>query len=352
MQAPGFVRKKGGKRVKIIGESPKNVLKETASAREVAISRKDSSVFPPVSKAVLAIFLCLVIFAGCSGPATAPQKKVAIKEDNFILIGLVPEENIFRQMERYAPIAAYLSEKIGVRVKLIILPSYGDIVENFSTGGMDGAFCGSLTYALLHEKLGVEVLARPVGLDGASSYRGIIFAREDSGIKKAEDMRGQRFAFVDRASAAGYLLPLTYFRGHGIKDYKRYFKETYFTGTHQDAIYDVLNRKADIGVAKNSVLRRLAAYDPAVANELHVIAYSPEFPETSLVLRRDLDSDLKKKLEDALLNMNTDPEGRNILQQFGAQRFVATRDGDFRPLYTYMGELGITLSNYDYSGGK
>jgi len=30
-----------------------------------------------------------------------------------ILIGLIPEENIFNQMERHRPLAAYLSKKVG-----------------------------------------------------------------------------------------------------------------------------------------------------------------------------------------------------------------------------------------------
>jgi phosphonate transport system substrate-binding protein len=298
-------------------------------------------------------FLCLDVIAGCSKTTSAPQqKKVTIKEDNFILIGLVPEENIFKQMERYGPVAQYLSEKIGVRVKLIILPSYGDIVENFTTGGMDGAFFGGLTYALLHKKLGVEVVARPLGLDGASTYRGVIFSREDSNIRTAADMRGKTFAFVDKASAAGYLLPLAYFRSHGINDYRKYFRETYFTGTHEDAIYDVLNRRADVGAAKNSVLRSLEAEVPGVANELHIISYSPEFPESSFAVRRDLDRATKSKLEKALLHMQDDPRGRSILHRFGAQRFIATTDDDYQPLYEFVQKLGITLSRYDYSDGR
>jgi phosphonate transport system substrate-binding protein len=302
-----------------------------------------------VRRTVVIVLLCLGILAGCSRDSTAPPpKKISIKEDNFILVGLVPEQNMFRQMERYEPIAQYLSEKLGFRVKLIILPSYGDIVDDFSTGGMDGAFFGSLTYALLHEKLGVEVMARPLGLDGASTYRGVIFSREDSGIKKAVDMRGKRFAFVDKASAAGYLFPLAYFRSRGIKDYRSYFKETYFAGTQEDVINDVLTRRADVGAVKNSVLRRLAGKDPTVASDLHFIAYSPEFPETSFAVRKDLDAAIKKKLEEALLNMHNNPEGRSILTGFGAEKFLAATDEDYQPLYKYVRELGITLSGYDY----
>ena len=160
-------------------------------------------------------------------------------------------------MERYEPLAGYLSKKIGVKIKLKVLPRYGNIINNFVSGGMDAAFFGSFTYALAHAKLGVEVLARPENGEGISSYHGIIIVRKDSHIETAEDMRGKRFAFVDKATTAGYLLPLAYFKKHGIGNYRSYFKETYFAGTHEDAIYDVLNKKTDIGAAKNTVFERL-----------------------------------------------------------------------------------------------
>jgi phosphonate transport system substrate-binding protein len=82
---------------------------------------------------------------------------------------------------------------------------------------MDGAFFGSFSYTLAHAKLGVEVLVRPENLKGISSYHGLIFVRKDSRIRTAKDMKGKRFVFVDKATTAGYLLPLDYFLEHNIK---------------------------------------------------------------------------------------------------------------------------------------
>ncbi len=314
------------------------------------ISAKRTFVVFSAGMILVVVFLCLSL-AACSKPG-APLPGKPIKEDNFLLIGLVPEQNIFKQVDRYELIADYLSGKIGVRVKLIVLPSYGDIVGNFSTGGMDGAFLGSLTYLLMHEKLGVEIICRPEDPDGISTYRGVIFSREDSGIRSVRGMKGKRFAFVDKASAAGYLLPVAFFRKNGIADFKGYLKEVYFAGTHEDSIYDVLYHKADVGAAKSSVFKRIAAADPRVAAELHVISYSPDFPEGGLAVRKDLDAATKGKLRDALLNMRTDPAGIAVLKQFGADRFLPTTDEDYQPLYGYLQEMGIKLSAYDFADGQ
>jgi phosphonate transport system substrate-binding protein len=297
--------------------------------------------------AVFVLCICLLLPTSCSKPQTPPPKKV-IKEENFLLIGLIPEENIFRQLDRYDPLAEYLSEKIGTRIKLIIIPVFGNIVKNFDSAGMDGAFLESLTYALAHTKLGVEVLARPENLQGVSTYRGLIFVRKDSGIKTVRDMKGKTFAFVDKASAVGYLHPLVFFRERGVRNYRHYLKEIYYTGTYEDSIYDVLNRKADIGAAKNTVFERLAGKNPRIKEELRILTQSPDFPESGLVVRKNLDPSIKKMLKDALLGMDSDPAGKIVLKNFGAKRFIKTTDEDYLPIYKYTRELNLNLATYDF----
>jgi phosphonate transport system substrate-binding protein len=290
--------------------------------------------------------ICLTLAAACSRKETAVSQK-APKEENLV-IGLIPEEHIFEQIERYKPLADYISGKINMKIRLKVLPRYGNIIDNFVSSGMDGAFLGSFTYTLAHAKLGVEVLARPENLDGISTYHGLIFVRKDSGIRTARDMKGKRFAFVDKATTAGYLLPLEYFSKNGIRNYRTYLKEAYFTGTHEDAIYDVLNRKADVGAAKNTVYERLEKKDARIGRELVVLEKSPDVPENGLAVRKDLDGSLKRKLKDVLLSMNRDPEGERVLEAFGARRFIETTSNDYRSVVDYANEAGIDLSTYDY----
>ncbi len=293
-----------------------------------------------------AVSICLAIVLACSKEKeTAPDK---VQNRTPLVIGLIPEQQIFDQIERYKPLAAYISRKVGVDIRLKALPRYGNIIDNFVSTGMDGAFFGSFTYTLAHAKLGVEVLARPENLEGVSTYYGLIFVRKDSGIKTIKDMKGRRFAFVDKATTAGYLLPLEYFSKNGIKDYKTYLKEAYFAGTHEDAIADVLNRKADIGAAKNTVYERMVKGDDRITKVLIVLESSPRVPENGLAVRKDLDNSLKNKLKDALLTMHDDPEGKKILEAFGARRFIETTDKDYEPVLNYAREIGLNLSRYNY----
>jgi len=294
--------------------------------------------------------LLFLLVVGCSKPVE-PEPAPASQHEK-LLIGLIPEQNVFEQLRRYQPLTDYLSEKLGVEIELRMLSRYGNIIDDFTKLELDGAFFGSFTYALAHECLGVSVLVRPVNPDGESTYHGLIFVRSDSGIQHVEQMRGKRFAFVDKATTAGYLLPLDYFFEHGIEDFQSFLGEVYFAGTHESAYYDVLNGRADIGAAKNTVYKRLAATDPRLQQELTPLAQSPEVPENGLALRTEIDPALRESLKQTLISMINNPEGRDVLARFGALRFIETTDADYEPVFRYAREVGLDLSTYDYSHDK
>jgi phosphonate transport system substrate-binding protein len=287
----------------------------------------------------------LLAVSGCNKSENASEDK---QNEKFLVIGIVPEQNIFKQLERYKPLAEYIYKKTGIKIQLRILPRYGNIIDNFKSLSLDGAFFGSFTYALAKSKLDVEVIARPEKLNGRSTYKGYIFVRADSGIKDAKQMKGKVFVFVDKATTAGYLLPLAYFKKNGIYNYKTYFKEIYFAGTHEDAIYDVLDKKADIGAAKNTIFEMLAQKDGRIKKELLILEKSPCVPENGFALKREIDFSIKQAVRETLLHMHDDPEGEAALQRFGARRFIITEDKDYEPVFEYAREIGLDLATYDY----
>jgi phosphonate transport system substrate-binding protein len=257
--------------------------------------------------------------------------------------------NVFKQKQRFKLLGEHLSKKTGVPVEFTILSRYGNIVERFSSEKLDGAFFGSFTGALAIKKLGVVPLARPVNLDGSSTYHGYLFVRKDSGIKGVKEMKGKKMAFVDKATTAGYLFPLAYLKEHGVTDTDHFFSETFFTGSHDAAISAVLSRKADVGAAKHSVYDRELKHDPRVDKELVILAKSSIVPSNGLCVRSSLPEPLKNKLKSVLLGLNTDPDGKVILQQFGALKFIETSAKDYQPVFEMAKKIGIDIATYDYS---
>jgi phosphonate transport system substrate-binding protein len=265
-----------------------------------------------------------------------------------VTIGLIPELNIFKQKARFQLLGEYLTRRIGVPVKFMILSRYGNILESFESDRMDGAFFGSFTGALAIQRLGVIPLARPVNLDGTSTYHGYLFVRKDSGIHDAASMKGKRMAFVDRATTAGYVFPLAWLRERGVRSTEGYFGEAWFTGSHDAAISAVLERKADVGAAKHSVFDRVRKEDPRVDQEILILASSPPVPSNGLCVRGDLEPDLREALRRSLLALASEPEGANVLRQVGALRFIETSAADYAPVSAMAKQAGIDLKTYRY----
>jgi phosphonate transport system substrate-binding protein len=285
--------------------------------------------------------------AGCKKErAASPQPQQPQQPRQILHLGLVPEQSLFKQVHRYEPLAVYLSRRLNVNVILSVMPSYEKVLSSFAAKELDAAFLGSMSYILAHTRLGVEAVARPVNLDGTSTYYGIRFVRKDSNIRSIREMKGKRLALVDRNTMAGYLLPLAYFKKGGV-DYTTYLEEVYFSGTHEDVVYDVLDRKADIGAAKSTVLMRLATEDDRVKNDLLFLTRTPPVPESCLAVRRDLNENLKEQLRSLLLSMHEDQEGARILREFMARRFIETRDSEFSSVYRFARDLDIDLSAGD-----
>jgi phosphonate transport system substrate-binding protein len=299
-----------------------------------------------MKKSSLAFIFCALLAIGCVKPETSAPRQPT--PEKTLLIGLTPEHNIFKQLRRYEPLADYLSKKTGVRVTLKILTYSGNVIDNFQFLKLDGAFFGSFSYTLARAKLGVVALARPEYPDGISSYHGVIFVRKDSGIRTARQMKGKRFALVARATTAGYLFPSIYLKRAGVRNPETFLKEIYYAGTHEGTIDDVLDRKADVGVSKNTVYNRFAAENPRIDRELVILGKSDEVPENALALRRGVEDPVKRKLVDALIAMHADPEGAKVLKAFGARRFIGTTDADYMPVMSYTRELGIDLADFRF----
>ena len=298
-----------------------------------------SKISPPPTKIIFSFLLASTIFF----LAVTSQAK------EKITIGLLPEMNVFAQMQRFQPLADYLSQEIGTEVQLSMLSRYGNIIERLRAQKIDAAFLGSFTGALAISQLNVIPIARPINLDNTSTYHGHIFARKDNNISKASDMQGKTIAFVERSTTAGYVFPLAWLKKEGVADYTVFFKEYFFAGSHDAAIDAVLNRKADIGTAKNTIYEYYLDNNPLAQEELIIIiASSVPVPSNGLCVMQTVSKETIAKLQAALLGLDKNPAGRQVLKTFRALKFVKTDTTDYGPVRDMAKEAGINLESYHY----
>lgn len=294
----------------------------------------------------IARYIALIAFISFfSGIAFPPA---CLAEDKTLLIGLIPEENIFKQMRRHKPLAEYLSKHVGMRVRFTVLSRYPHIITRFEKRKMDGAFFGIFTSVLAEESLGVEPIARAINLNGGSTAKSYIFTRKDSGIKDVRDMRGKRAVFVDQVTATGFVYAIALLGDNGVGDFRNYFRSYSYTGSHESAIYAVLSEQADVGAVKGRILEKLSAKDPLINDSILILYKSEELPDNTLYLRSGLPIELKHKMQQALLRMHEDPEGVRVLEKFEALRFVEATKSDFNIIRNMARKAHIDIKRFKY----
>jgi phosphonate transport system substrate-binding protein len=265
-----------------------------------------------------------------------------------IIIGVIPELNLVKQMERFTPLGRYLEKKTGMTVEVKPLSNYGMLYEEMRDGNIDAGFFGSFVYGLTRARLGIIPLVRPVQQGGKSTYTGLLFVRKDSGIRKPADMKGKTIALVDPATTAGYISQKSYLRDHGINidtDVK-----IYWAISHEAAIRAVLSHQADMGGAKDTVVKKYRRENRLFDTMVNVIDETPKkgVPDNTLAVRKGLDVASRERLKRALLAMHTDPEGSRVLARMGSVKFIPTSDDDFKPLYDLVQHMKIDLKSYPY----
>jgi len=275
-----------------------------------------------------------------------------IKEGTFT-IAILPEQNVFEQKKRYRPLAEYLSDTLNVNVKIKLLDSYGSIYDEIKNRTIDAAFFGSFNYVLTRARTDIEPIARPVEIGGNSNYRGIIFTRKDSGLNSdIRTWKGKRISLVHEVTTAGYIFPRWYLKRHGIDNFEKYFRRIIFSGSHDAAILAVLKGQADIGAAKDLIFKKLLSENPAIRDEIVVLAESISVPSNSLCVRADLKNNIKSSLKKTLLSMHNTDNGRTALVALNAERFIETSDSEFNELRQMAGDIGIDIRTYQFRDSR
>jgi phosphonate transport system substrate-binding protein len=158
-----------------------------------------------------------------------------------ITIGVIPGGNPENLKKQSLDLAQLLQKELNLPVNIYVSKNYTGLVEAMKNKKVDFAFYSALTYVLAEKETPVKVLLKKVW-DGPFYYSAIV-TQKSSKIKKPEDLKGAKVAFVDTKSTSGYLYPLAMLKKHKIE--QNDFKETKFSGNHSQSIAMVEDKSVD-----------------------------------------------------------------------------------------------------------
>lgn len=270
-----------------------------------------------------AAIACIVIMAALvtigSSPAAAE-----------IRLGVLPRLSAAELQAMYGPLAEYLAKEIGEKVTIVVPKDFEAFKDAVKAGRMDIAFANSLIYVQVKEKSNIEPLALSSEVKSGTRFRGIIIVRKDSGFSRVQDLKGRKFIFVDKDSAAGYIFQMLLLSKAGF-DIDKDIALLPFAKKHDNVTAAVFNKTADAGGIREDELGK--AKDKLDISQLRIVGYTDYFPNWPLFATAKLNPGLAAKIKAALLKLKpNDPQNEKILSPARLTGFVPVADKDYDDL--------------------
>ena len=233
-------------------------------------------------------------------PATAvpPAAVKTAFADRIIRIGRPPYISTKGISLAVRGLLTYLKEELGAKdVQLVTPKDYDGVLRALDQRSVDFAWLGPTSYVIGLKKTSMMPLAKAKRRTGGT-YRGLIVARKDSGIKTLAEIKGKTIGFVDPESASGYLYPLQVLLQAGI-DPRRDCARIEFLQKHDALMSAVWTKKIDVGAVIEDTIATVK--DQKVLDQLVILGKTGEIPTDIVACRADCDPELRNAFQKALL---------------------------------------------------
>lgn len=243
-----------------------------------------------------------------------------------LTLGIVPQQSAKKLARLWTPICTYLSKKVGHEIRFSTANDIPTFEKRVLEGQYDIAYMNPYHYTVFHERPGYEAIAKQKN----KRIKGIIVVPKDSKLTSLQELDGNTLAFPAPAAFAASVLPRAKIAKEGIKITPQYVSS-------HDSVYLTVSRK--IFPAGGGIQRTLSNTSTEVSDQLRILWTTPGYTPHAIATHPDLDTKIKNKLQKALIEMNTDPEGQALLKSisFKGMEIADNKDWDD------VRDLNITL---------
>lgn len=217
---------------------PRHALLRGTAPRVVV--RAVRTLCAPAAAAVLGLSLSV----GCAtAPATKPAQAQANVAPMTIAIGAPTGTAAADQVA--ASLQAGLQKHLGRPVSVRVLEPGAPLVAALTSGEVAFAWLPPFPYVRAAGQAAITPI-RKVRRSGETTYKAVIFTREDAGYVSPADLKGKTVGWVNANSSSGYLYPMALLLSAGLKP-DAHFGQQRFLGDHLAVCEAVANGDVDAG---------------------------------------------------------------------------------------------------------
>lgn len=253
----------------------------------------------------------------------APSVQAA---DDPLIMGVFPRFHASETTTRYAPLADYLSERLGRKVSLVTSRDFQSFWKGVQEQRYDIVQYNQYHY--IRSEKSYQVIAHNKEF-GKSTLAGTIYVRKDSGITRLAQLRGRTVLFGGGEDAMiGYIAPIYMILQAGLK--KSEFK-TQFAVNPLNSVIGVYNKQADAAGSGDGVLDQPALKNAINTDELTVLAVTEQLLHLPLAVKRTVPANLRESIRSALVDLENSEAGKKVLKSAVLTGIGKAEDKDYDP---------------------
>lgn len=261
---------------------------------------------------------------------------MAMSDAPMLVMGYAAPEATEEAKRAMTELAIFIGSAAELDLAVTALPSYDRVTQLVHKGKIDLAWVSPIPYIALSRSGTVKALASPHR--GGLHYQGAIITEASALIDGVKALAGKRVAWVDRYSAAGFVVPRIELVKAGL-DVKSAFASQRFAGSHEAVVRAVLDGSVDVGATYARVAPNGAVTGgpwskiPGAEEQLRVLATFGDIPPDVIAARAGLASDVVERLKRALLVIGSSPEGKAVIESvFGADGLMPPHERGYEDL--------------------
>ena len=256
-----------------------------------------------------------------------------VTELNF---GIIATEKAGALKQMWEPFLDDMSKSVGMKVNGFYATDYAGIIEAQRFNKVHIAWYGNKAAIDAVDRSNGEVFAQFVDLDGTPGYYSYLITHKDSAIKTLDQVlkngKDYSFGIGDPSSTSGTLVPRYYVFTLNNLEPKTHFK-VMRSSNHEGNFLAVLNKQVDIATSNSEMTEKMKEKSPEKLEQIRILWTSPLIPRDPLVWRKDLPTDVKKKVQDFVTGYGKNEREKEILKNmYRLAGFKASTDAQLIPI--------------------
>lgn len=245
------------------------------------------------------------------------------KNNNEIIFGILPIVSTTKLIKRFAPMAKYLSKKLGVPVRIETAADFKTFMNRTNNENRyDLLFTAPHLYYLAQRQAKYKVIVRVAAPD----MKALIVVPKKSKIKTLRDLKGRELSTTDELALATLMIRahLSAASINPDKDLK-----IINTPTHNASLLSAFKGITDAGSLMQPPFMRAKK---EIKQSMRILSITDGSPHMPIAVSSRMSDELTNKIKMTLLELKSSEKGRSLLKNLRWPGFVSVKPKDYDKL--------------------